>query len=79
MLVLSRKESQSIKIGNVVIVVNQIRGNQVKLGIEAPQEVKILRSEMAPISKASDWLEPPADELNTERATAANRLVANSG
>lgn len=45
MLVLSRKTKQSIHIGDVVISINQIKGNKVSLGIEAPQEVRVLRGE----------------------------------
>jgi len=47
MLVISRKENQKIKIGdNIEIVVVSIDKNQVKIGIEAPKEVQILRSEL---------------------------------
>ena len=47
MLVLSRKESQTIVIaGQVVIRVNQIRGNKVAIGIEAPDNIRILRGEL---------------------------------
>lgn len=48
MLVLSRKTEESITIGgNIKVRVISIRGNTVRLGIEAPQEVSILRSELA--------------------------------
>jgi carbon storage regulator len=47
MLVISRKENQRIKIGdNIEIVVVEIGKGQVKIGIEAPKEVQILRSEL---------------------------------
>jgi len=47
MLVISRKENQRIKIGdNIEIVIVEINKNQVKIGIEAPKEVQILRSEL---------------------------------
>ncbi len=49
MLVLSRKLNQSIIVGdNVKIQVLKISGNTVRIGIEAPQDVKILRGELAP-------------------------------
>lgn len=47
MLVLSRKCNQRIFIGpDVVITVTSIYGNEVRLGIDAPEDVKILREEL---------------------------------
>jgi len=47
MLVLSRKVGQSIIIDSqIVISVERIRGNEVRLGIEAPPEVKVNREEV---------------------------------
>ena len=47
MLVLSRKPHQSIKIGDdIVIHLLQVKGNQVRIGIDAPEEVVVLRSEL---------------------------------
>ncbi|TAM76060.1 carbon storage regulator [bacterium] len=47
MLVLTRKPNQAIMIGdNVRIVVVAIDGEQVKLGIEAPREIPVHRSEV---------------------------------
>ena len=47
MLVLSRKLSQQILIGSdIAITVVKIEGNHVRLGIEAPAGVSILREEL---------------------------------
>jgi carbon storage regulator len=47
MLVLSRKKSDSILIdGGIKVTVLEVRGNVVRLGIEAPKEVSILRTEL---------------------------------
>ena len=47
MLVLSRKKNESIIIdGNITITVVEVRGDKVRLGIEAPREVPIHRSEV---------------------------------
>lgn len=55
MLVLSRKVEDTIIIGDSVkIKVVQIKGNRIRLGIEAPSDVKILRGELAPYDIASD-------------------------
>jgi len=47
MLVLSRKAEESMYIGDdIKITVLDIRGGQVRIGITAPQEVKIHREEV---------------------------------
>ena len=47
MLVLSRKKNESIVVDeNIVITVVEIRGDKVRLGIQAPREVPIHRSEV---------------------------------
>ena len=47
MLVLSRKKNESIVIANdITIVVVEIRGDKVRLGIEAPKEVPVHRREV---------------------------------
>ena len=49
MLVLSRKTSERIRIGDsVVLTVVKIAGNVVRLGIEAPTDVPIYRDELLP-------------------------------
>jgi carbon storage regulator len=47
MLVLTRKMNESIVIdGNISIKVVSVRGNQVRLGITAPESLAIYRSEL---------------------------------
>ena len=47
MLVLTRRLGEAITIGdNVKLIVVEIDGNQVKLGIEAPREIEIYREEL---------------------------------
>lgn len=47
MLVLSRKKNESIVINDdITIVVVEIRGDKVRLGIEAPKEVPVHRNEV---------------------------------
>jgi carbon storage regulator len=48
-LVLSRKPNESIVIGdNIVLTVLRVEGNKVRLGIQAPADVPILRQELQP-------------------------------
>lgn len=47
MLILSRKSGQSFMIDqNIEITIVEISGDKVKIGIEAPKDIKILRSEL---------------------------------
>ena len=47
MLVLSRKRNESVVIDeNIVVTVVEVRGDKVRLGIQAPRDVPIHRSEV---------------------------------
>lgn len=47
MLVLTRKLNEAIKIGDdIEVTIIEIHGNKIKLGIIAPKDVLVLRSEL---------------------------------
>jgi carbon storage regulator len=47
MLVLSRKESEKIRLGDsIVLTIVRVSGDRVRLGIEAPADMLILRQEL---------------------------------
>ena len=47
MLVLSRKESQQIRLGDsIILTIVRLSGDRVRLGIEAPDDIVILRQEL---------------------------------
>lgn len=49
MLVLSRKESERIRLGDeIVLTVVRVSGDKVRLGIEAPSDLLVLREELEP-------------------------------
>ena len=49
MLVLSRKESEKIKLGDdIVLTIVRVSGDRVRLGIDAPPDLLILREELDP-------------------------------
>jgi carbon storage regulator len=53
MLVLSRKLGEKIVIGdNIVVTVVKIDRNQIRIGIEAPQDISVYREEIAPRATA---------------------------
>jgi len=55
MLVLSRKKNESIVIGeNIRIVVVEVRGDKVRLGIEAPTDIPVHRQEVYDAIKEED-------------------------
>lgn len=62
MLVLSRKASERIQIGeNITVEVRRIAGNRVTIAIEAPRDIRILRGE----------LQQAADEFSDEPTESA--------
>ena len=47
MLILARKIDEKIKIGNdITITIISVQGDQVKIGVEAPKNVKVFRQEV---------------------------------
>lgn len=61
MLVLSRKKDESIVIGdNVTVTIVEVRGDKVRLGIDAPIDVTVHRLEVAEaIARAAGQKETP--------------------
>ncbi len=52
MLVLSRKEGERIRVGDsILLTVVRLTGDKVRLGIEAPPEISVLRDELEPHNK----------------------------
>lgn len=61
MLVLSRKEAQRIRVGDsIVVTVVKIAGDKVRVGIEAPSDVLVLRDELEAWDAAPGAAPPPA-------------------
>ncbi len=57
MLILSRKESERICLGDsVVLTIVRIQGDKVRIGVEAPNDVRILRRELEVTSLESTRL-----------------------
>ena len=47
MLILTRREGETIRIGDdIEVIVLEVKGNQVRLGITAPEEVAVHREEV---------------------------------
>jgi carbon storage regulator len=71
MLALSRKRNEAIMINNnIEVVILEIRGEQVKLGIAAPKEIPVYRKEVyLDIQKAN------REATNTEGMEALKNLL----
>ena len=59
MLVLTRKLMEKLYIGDqICVTVVRLEGGQVRLGIEAPRTIPVIRAELRPLPPAQ--VEPPA-------------------
>ncbi len=64
MLVLSRKPGEGIHIGDeIVIKVIETKGSTVRIGIDAPAEVPIVRSELLPDGSRGQQSDVPASDM----------------
>lgn len=55
MLVLTRKKGESIMIGdNIELVVIEVKGDQVRLGVKAPKHIEVYRNEVFEAISASN-------------------------
>lgn len=69
MLVLSRKKNESIIINDdITIVVVEIRGDKVRLGVEAPKEVPVHRNEVYEAIRRNQGPNTPAGEPDATSA-----------
>ena len=69
MLVLSRKERERIRLGDsIVLTIVRVSGDRVRLGIEAPEDMLVLREELeAPIYTAAE-VQPTVAEVQAKAA-----------
>jgi carbon storage regulator CsrA len=68
MLVLTRKLQERICIGdNITVTILRVKGQQVRIGIEAPRDVRVIRGELPP---NSTHREPAADLVESEPLVA---------
>ena len=73
MLVLSRKVNEQIVVdGNITITIVDIRGDKVRLGIEAPLQVPVHRGEVHEAIRRAQ-LESPAPDSSDLAGDSANR------
>jgi carbon storage regulator len=67
MLILSRRESERVHLGDdIILTIVRVNGDKVRIGVEAPSHIKILRTELERTSEAS----PPVIEQSLNRRAA---------
>jgi carbon storage regulator len=78
-LVLSRRSHESIRIGDTIVVtVLEVRGDHVRLGIDAPKDVEVHRQEVYDaIQTANVSAASPAPAAVAAAATALRQLMGN--
>ena len=81
MLVLTRKQQQQIKIGDeITVTIIRVKGNTVRVGIEAPRTVRVIRGELPPegqseLSQEVTIVEGVIRLTDEEESPAANEGV----
>jgi len=77
MLVLSRKESQRIRLGDsIVVTIVKISGDKVRVGIEAPSDVLVLRDELEVRTVAASAAPAPASDAPSVKVSVADVSLA---
>jgi len=73
MLILSRKVDEKIQIGdNITLTIIDIHGEQVKIGVEAPKNIKVFRQEVfEAIQKENKAAAVDGDKNNNEAGISA--------
>lgn len=73
MLILTRKKGQSLYINdNICITVREVGSDSVRLAIDAPREVKILREELAEAMKSN---KEAADQQNVDLSALKGAFI----
>ena len=72
MLVLSRRERERVRLGeSIVVTVVRVSGDKVRLGIEAPPDVLVLRDEL-------EAREPPAANQDVKQEVPSKSKIAST-
>ena len=75
MLILSRRPGESLTIGDdVVVTVVGVSGNQIRLGITAPREVRVLREEVYNVMQEENLAAANALDSNRKVGDAVRQL-----
>lgn len=75
MLVLSRRAGESVVLGDdITVTVLEVRGDVVRIGIDAPRSLKVHRSELlAQLEESNRQAASPSDDVVAELSKALGR------
>ena len=74
MLILTRKTEQQIKIGeDITLTIIEVKGDQVKIGVEAPKTVKVHRKEV--FDSIQDENKPALTQGTSNAITALSKML----
>ncbi|WP_164104606.1 carbon storage regulator [Candidatus Laterigemmans baculatus] len=77
MLVLTRKVNQQIRLGEeITITVLRVQGNSIRLGVEAPRDVRVLRGELEPHQAAAPRQAPATEKLEFDLEFDGSELAS---
>lgn len=80
MLILSRRPGESLAIGDdIVVTVVAVNGNQVRLGISAPRDVRVLREEIYKAMKKENQAAANAFDAEGRLENAVRKLPKDKG
>ncbi|MEC8338399.1 MAG: carbon storage regulator [Planctomycetota bacterium] len=84
MLVLTRKSQDSVRIGdNITVTILRIKGNTVRIGVEAPDDVRIVRGELprfeVPAETPTGNEGPPRRQPSVERPGKVSAVSESTG
>lgn len=78
MLVLTRKSQEKIQIGeNITVTILRVKGQAVRVGIDAPRDVRVIRTELPVHDEAEiDERPQPASKLQLKSSAPLASLLA---
>jgi carbon storage regulator len=80
MLILSRRPGERLTIGdNITVTVVSINGNQIRLGIDAPREVRVLSDEIYKAIRNENQAAANSDQQKRRMEDALKRLRQGTG
>ncbi len=75
MLILTRKKDEAIRLGeNIRIVLVQIKGGQVRLGIDCPSDMRVLREELYEAVRQENIKALSADPSHIQALSKGSKL-----